>query len=266
MSSRCSQTVCTCRTRTSPLRDSGYTGRHGKSAGYTWNLSSHSATRRRRATFLSCCVRDPGGGGVSVSGCFPAPLSAVTPSSASRSDSTQGAIPSSHISLWAQDLRLLPGLTLHLCCDTRLSDTRGTVTLSGGSQVWRERWGGAACVRHTEAGGSVVKVRRFHKEKYSPEVTVVFMEVYSRSVRSNLISGAGSGAPSFYCLTDKISWYEAFTVYRYFWFIDFFCFFFLRCKMVEIFSQAIILERNSLETRLWPFSTWKHLKHETDFY
>lgn len=30
MSSRSSQTVCTCRIRTWPLKDSGYTGRHGK--------------------------------------------------------------------------------------------------------------------------------------------------------------------------------------------------------------------------------------------
>lgn len=30
MSSHSSQTVCTCRTRTWPLKDSGYTGRHGK--------------------------------------------------------------------------------------------------------------------------------------------------------------------------------------------------------------------------------------------
>lgn len=120
MSSHSSQTVCTCRIRTWPLKDSGYTGRHGKARClYPELVHYRESCLCWWIPEVKACCPPP-----SASGCLPAPpLPAVTPHSY-----TQGAIPSSHTPLWAQDLRLPPGLTLHPCFDTGLSDTRVTGT------------------------------------------------------------------------------------------------------------------------------------------
>lgn len=141
MSNRSSQTVCTCRTQTSPLRDSEYMGRRGKFTNRFLSSIRHpklSVFHYSWVTILSHWVVDPWGEGVPspsvsvwlFSSSPPCSNSVLCCTLSARGlSSMQGAIPSSHIPLWAQDLRLLPRLTLHLCFDTGLSDTRVTRTL-----------------------------------------------------------------------------------------------------------------------------------------
>lgn len=154
MSSPSSQTVCTYRTQMSPLKDSGYMERHGKTTNSFLDLhpkfiisfgvimmmkaESHLCVAILSIPEVKVCCPP-----LSVSGCLPTPLPAVTLHSAVRSlhrgvSYMQGVIPSLYIPLWARDLCLLPGLTLHLCFDMGLSDTcvtRNNTIGSIGSQV-----------------------------------------------------------------------------------------------------------------------------------